>query len=217
MARDHLSVHPVECRTERAVLDLWHREGFDVPQLLSPDFLARLSQPCLAMEWVPGKTLAVVLKSPEVGLGHKQELVEKCARTMGSRHARALALQDCRLIPEHPTLQHILVSDDRLVHFDFETVFTAKVPPECAVRYELGRQLASLAKQSKEDFPLLGRAFVAVYPDRDRLKRVIDDFQTFGTVPISEWLTKFPIFFRLSKRYRKKAYAARSFSGLLSQ
>ena len=201
--------------TEQAVLDLWHREGFAVPQLLYPDFLAQIPQPCLAMEWVAGETLAVVLRNAEIGLEQKQELVEKFARTMGARHARALELNDCRFIPEHPTLQHILVADDRLVYFDFETVFTTKVDLERIVKYELGSHLASLAKHCKEDFFVLGRTFVTTYPDREFLTGALDDLQTFGTIPISTWLTKFPIYFRCSSRYRTKAHAARFFSELL--
>jgi hypothetical protein len=202
-------------QTERAVLDLWRREGFAVPKLIYPDFLSRIPQPCLAMEWIPGKTLADVLKSSEVSLSHKQELVEKFVRVMGKRHARALELQDIRLIPEHPTFAHIFVAEDRLVQYDFEIVFTAKRDLVRVVRYELGRLLYSLEKLSKEQFPILVQTLAAAYPDRMLLDRVMDDLLKFGTIPITGWLEKFPFFFRLSKKYRKRADGARSFFKML--
>jgi len=202
-------------KTERAVLNLWRREGFAVPKLIYPDFLSHIPQPCLALEWVPGKTMADVLRSHEVPLRRKQELVEKFTEAMGKRHARALELQDIRLIPEHANFSHVIVAEDRLVHFDFEVVFTAKTDPVRVVKYEIGRLLYSLSKLSKEHFPILVWALTAAYPDRMLLDRVMDDLQKFGTVPIVKWLEKFPVLFRLSRKYRKKADGARSIFEML--
>ena len=206
---------PGRMQTERAVLDLWRREGFDVPKVLYADLLAHNSQPCVVMEWIDGLSMAAVLKSSDTPLTRKQELVERFASVTGKRHARALELQEVRLLTDHPTLSHILVAEDRLVHIDFEIVFTPKKDLERLVRYELGGFLYSLAKVSKMQFPVFLRTFAAAYSSPERMHQVMTKLQKSGTVPIYRWLELVP-YYRFFRKYRTMA-AVCSSQELLSQ
>jgi tRNA A-37 threonylcarbamoyl transferase component Bud32 len=191
--------------TESEVLALWRREGFDVPGVLSPDFLSDIRQPCLAMEWIPGPTLAAMLRSTEISLDRKKELVAQFAGVMGRRHDRAIAIKEPRLIFEHPTFNHVIVSGDRLVHFDFEIAFTAAGNIERVVRHELAGFLFALPRSHREHFPLLLETLVVSYPDRSRMQQALQELQKYGTVPLLGWLEIFQKYFRLFKRYKKVA------------
>ncbi len=70
--------------TERAVLELWRREGFDTPRVLDIPELAGAGQPCLAMEFVPGELMSKLIRSTDVPLARKKELVARFAETAGT-------------------------------------------------------------------------------------------------------------------------------------
>lgn len=205
------SAYSVEGRfhTEGEVLKLWRREGFDVPELFTPQFLDDIPQPCLALEWVPGSTLASVLRSPEASLDQKQALICRFADVMGRRHRRAIETGEPRLIFEHPTFNHIIVAGERLVHFDFEIAFTLKQNVERLVRHELGGFLYAMPRSHREHSPKLLETFVGAYPHRPRMKQVLSELRQYGTVPLAGWLELFQKCFRYFTRYNKIAEAAR--------
>ena len=123
MGQSSSSIH-ARIQTERAVLTLWQREGFDVPKIYSPAFLEGLDQPCLAMEYIPGQTLTTVLHDTTIPLDRKKDIISRFCQEMARRHERALEQQEIRLLLFHPDMSRILVSDDRLVYLDFEVVYT---------------------------------------------------------------------------------------------
>ncbi|MCJ7616368.1 MAG: hypothetical protein MUO43_07515 [Desulfobacterales bacterium] len=194
------------CKTEREVLELWRSEGFDVPQLFFPDFLSNISIPCLAMEWIPGKTLAEVFQDCEIPLSRKKELIERFAGVLGNRHKRALKLQDYRFIFGHPTFSHVMLSGDRMVHFDFEIVYR-KGHMESIIRREISGFIYSLAKSSKSQFPDLLKTLVSAYPDYSRIGLALNELQRYGAVPVMGWLKIYFKYFNRSKRYRRRISA----------
>ena len=203
-------------QTERSVLKLWRSLGFDVPEILSPDFLAGIQQPCLALEWISGPTLAEVVRDPETPLEHKQELIARFAAITGKRHEEALRLREPRLLFEHPTFSHVFVSNERLVHFDFELVFTRTDCVERTIRHETAGFLKAVLRADSAISAELMQSFIAAYPDKHRIKKIVYDLQRFGTVPFLGWMEKFPGFFSLSKRYRIMAKKARGLEKLIA-
>jgi len=200
--------------TEHAVLELWLREGFDVPQVLDLPMLGKAGQPCLAMECVPGPLMSKLIRSADEPLARKQELVACFAATAGRRHARAIELCEPGLVFKHPTFSHIIVSDSRLVHFDFEQALTHKSGIERYIRHEIAGFLHALPRSDRTLFLDLFSAFSQSYPDRQRLDKVIAELQRFGTVPLAPWLEPFQGFFFFFKRYKKMAGLARAFAAL---
>jgi hypothetical protein len=196
-------------KTEREVLQLWRMQGFDVPALLVPDFMKDIRQPCTSMEWIPGRTLDAVLRCEETPFNLKRDVVAGFFEMMGRRHERALALREVRLLCEHPTCKHIIISDGHMAYIDFEVVYTPKKDLERVLRHEIAGFLYSIAKASKAQFPELLQVVFSSYPDSSRLNRVMDELRRFGTVPIHGWLEKFQKFFPLIKKYKKISAGAR--------
>jgi len=194
--------------TEHSVLELWSREKFNVPKVLTADFTAGIPQPCLAMEWIPGLTLAEVVRSPEISRDRKKSLIARCALDMYQRHNRAVAAREPRLIFEHPSLHHVIVTEERLTYIDFEIAYSRKNDIERLARRETAGFLYSMAKASWELFPELFRAFIDAYADRSRLCSMIEELKRYGTVPVAGWLELFPPVFRFSKRHRRISSAA---------
>lgn len=178
------------CRTERETLTLWHNEGFDVPRVYPIDFPSL--QPCLAMEWIPGPTLSALIQSTEESLETKKDLIKRFTEILARRHDQALALNESRLLFEHPTLNHVIVSGDRLVHFDFEIVFTWKRDLGRLVRRELAGFIRPLVRKSrKEEIDGLLEIMVRTYPGTAYLEHMLIELEQFGSVPVVHWLEGF--------------------------
>lgn len=192
--------------TEREVLGLWRREGFDAPRLLSIPELEETAEPCLVMEWVPGPRLSQVLGDSKVPIESRTEHIRRFSRTWGERHARALSHKDASLIVENPTFDHVLVSGERLVHYDFEIVFRRTSDLERLVRRELVGFVWSMAKWSGDDFSLLLQAMLDAYPEPGRFARVVYEIRRFGTVPVLAWTVPFHCITRRKKRYASRLH-----------
>jgi len=195
--------------TERRTLELWKREGFDVPALLDLSVPEAVGGPYLAIEWVPGPTLAHVLGDRGTPLERKREFITAFAGVFSERHARALELREPRLIFEHPTFEHVIVSDGRLVHFDFEIVITRAWGLEDLVGREIVGFLRSLFKAAGADGPPLLDAFVDAYAGRRRLEDVRDDVLQYGTVPVMPWMRHAPLRRLVARIHRGKTAGAR--------
>ena len=198
--------------TERSVLELWRREGFDVPAVRDIDLQGTAGQPCLALEWVSGVLMSKLIRADDVPRSRKLDLVARFAETAGRRHSRAIELSEPGLIFKHPTFSHIIVSDGRLVHFDFEQALTHRKGIERYIRHEIAGFLHALPRADRELFLDLFTAFSTHYPDRQRLDMVISELQRFGTVPLAPWLEPFGALFLRFKRYKKIAGLARAFA-----
>jgi hypothetical protein len=190
--------------TELDVLSLWKREGFDVPEVYPLPILPQDTPHCTAMEWIPSPTLAEVLQDDQKSLAYKKEIIARYARIWGKRHARALELGEPRLLQENPTLSHVFVSRDRLVHFDFEIVFTRKKDLKRLIRREIVGILRSMSKASSDNFSLLLDTLLEAYPDLCHFRQTAWELLRYGTVPVMGWTAIFHRITRRKKRYSKR-------------
>jgi hypothetical protein len=146
--------------TERAVLSLWRREGFDVPALVDGVVLpAAIRQPRVVMEYVPGRMLDGWIADPAPPLAEKVRVVARLAQELARRHARALALREPMLIQVHAALGHVLyvaaenrpagpAVAERLVTFDFEVAWTRRHGFEAMLRQEFSHYLEDLERSA---------------------------------------------------------------------
>jgi|GEM_PF-1250369 len=203
------------CRTERHTLELWRREGFEVPAIAAIDEEALTAagvssrNPWLALEWVPGPALGKMVMRDDLALHRKEEIVADFSRACAERHARAVALDEPRLICEHPTFEHVIYSEGRFVYFDFEIVFTARCSLETLIVRELGGFVRSMLRMAGDHFAPLVGALVAAYPEKGRFARVRDDFERFGAVPVFDWLGALPMAGALARLVRGAKHEVR--------
>lgn len=190
--------------TERDVLTLWQREGFDVPALYPLPELPREFSCCLAMEWIPGSTAADMLQDKRIPLEFKKEIIARYAGVWAKRHTRALELGEPRLLQANSTLYHVFVSGDRLVHFDFEIIFSRKKDLERLIRREIVGVLRSLASAAGEDLVPLLDTLLRAYPNLSYFRQVAQELACYGTVPAVGWTAIFHRLARKNKRYRKR-------------
>lgn len=140
-------------RVEREVLDLWRREGFDVPRVEADVALPKgVAPPVVVMEFVAGRPLDQVVADPGVALAEKERLLARLGREWRRRHARAAELDEPKLIQVHASLDHVIHhashagSAERLVTFDFEVAWTRRHPIARLAAWELDREHESLAR-----------------------------------------------------------------------
>ena len=199
-------------QTEREVLSLWQREGFDVPKIYSPAFLAGFDQPHIAIEWIPGQTLTTLLHDPIISLDQKKYLISRFCQEMARRHERALEHREVRLLLFHPSVNRILISNDRLVYIDFEVVYSPKRDLERIVRKEIAGFLYSIARSSpQQQLHSLLECFIKEYPEKARMAFVLEELRRFGTVPVYGWLKLFPFVFSSHRKYQKSVRCINDF------
>jgi len=201
-------------RKEQEVMQVWAAESFAVPRLLDVDFLASAPQPCLAMELIPGPTLAAIMRSNEYSVAYKARIVARLARAMNIRHDRALAMHEPRLIVEHPSLTHIIVDDGRLAQIDFEISFTRPSQIERFARHEIAGTLLSIAKADRGNALAFLQAFAGAYGAGSRFQQTIEELRRYGSVPLAPILDRAGILMKASPRHRKIAAAARDITSL---
>ena len=205
------------CKTEHDAINLWRQEGFDVPSLLPIPISDPDLEPCLVMEWIPGTTLARMLLDASIPVSRKQEVIKRFTVILGNRHARARALEEPRLLFENPTFDHVFLSGERLVHHDFEIVFTRRKNIERLVRREIVGFLCSLAKVPAVEFDLLLADFVALYPDHALLRRVQQDLSRYGSVPMLDWVAPFIRLIPRNKRHKRREPITRALDEILDK
>jgi len=198
------------CATERSVLNLLNREGFAAPTIVSFEKITTPSQPCLALEWIPGRSLAEIVRSEKYPLDKKKDLLARCGCEMRQRHDRAVKLREPRLVFEHPSLHHVIVSNERLVYTDFEITYCRAHDIERLARREIAGFLYSLARANWNQFQPLFSAFSEGYGNSARVDAMLRELRRYGTVPVAWWLTLFPFLFRIKGRHRRIARASRS-------
>ena len=137
--------HPHErWETERTAIAIWAREGFRVPRILDDAPPVDVDGPSLWLERVDGQTFFWLTHDPKISLGRKQELAARLGRDHSRRHRRARELGEIRLLHEHPTTKHVLVSNDELVTIDHEGGFAADYPLTLAIAFEVAGFLRPL-------------------------------------------------------------------------
>jgi hypothetical protein len=137
-------------RIEQEVLELWRREGFDVPRVEENVALPPgVAPPVVVMEFVSGRPLDQGLADPGVTLAEKERLLEWLGREWARRHARAKELREPKLIQVHASLDHVIHhtgAKERLVTFDFEVAWTRRHPIARLAKWELDREDESLQR-----------------------------------------------------------------------
>jgi hypothetical protein len=163
------------CRTERLSLDLWTRMGFRVPVRLEAPLPEGIAPPALWMKYCPGETLYRLILN---GAADIETLARHCARlgaTMDQRHRVALERDEPLLVPEHATVQHVVVNDEHLVHIDHETGYGPGYPLEWAIAREVASTVRTILRAASErpSAPVPGErytaALVEAYGDKERL------------------------------------------------
>lgn len=201
--------------TELEVLALWTREGFDVPAVYPQAEPPRDFPCCVVMEWIPGPTVTEMLRDDHTPLAFKKEVIARYAGVWARRHARALELNEPRLLQENPTLSHVFLSGDRLVHFDFEIVFTWEKDLERLVRREIAGVLQSMSKASGDNFGPLLDTLLEAYPDLSHFRQTARELGRYGTVPEVGWSAILHRLTRGKKRYRKRLNLIRALDNAL--
>lgn len=164
--------------TEMAALAAWRRHGCEVPRVLDrdpPDWIP--DRTVLWMEFVEGGTLRDALGDPQRGAAARVELVARFADACARRHRQAIDEGETLLVQEHPATQHVLVSGERLVHFDLEHAYQPGFPMMKALAYELSSTVRSLSAIDRAGAYF--DAFVAGYGEPEILRESCRTF--FGS------------------------------------
>jgi hypothetical protein len=135
--------------TERSVLEIWRRCGFDVFRSLEGTVVIDIPFPYLTLEYVEGPTLKNFFGDPGISSGQKRRVFRRFLPDWGRRHLLAGQTADRHLIQEHASFKHVLMSsDERLISFDFEEVFTERYSPAFLIGREIAGYLRSLYRVS---------------------------------------------------------------------
>ncbi|MBZ0253378.1 MAG: hypothetical protein K8I02_08570, partial [Candidatus Methylomirabilis sp.] len=132
--------------TERLCLTLWAAHGFDVFTVFDLPPPSWIAHPTLWIEYCPGRSLLWAMLDASVPWEQKLGWLRRLASDMARRHALALRLGEPLLVQEHGTVNHVPVSGERLIPFDFEVAYRAGYPVLRAVSTELGGYLRSVQK-----------------------------------------------------------------------
>lgn len=161
--------------TERLTLEIWRREGFDVPALLDlPAPEPTPEGPYVWLEYLPGVPLSDFIEDPEAPFADKVRYVERLGQELARRQGRALEISEPLLIQEHASVKHVIVDGERMVHFDLEGGYCPGFDITEAATQELSGILRSLARKGECHLDDYLRALVAGYGDRSLLTSLVD-------------------------------------------
>jgi len=104
---------------ERAVLEVWRRHGFRVPEVYDLR-LPRVPQPYLVMEWVSGITLQDLLRSAGYSPQQKLDVLDRVYAEMQRRHEMAFASGELRLVHPDPNTGNVILAAGAAVWLDLE-------------------------------------------------------------------------------------------------
>ena len=164
-------------RNERMLLAAWRDAGCDVPEDVSARYPHYVHGCVTLLEFIDGRVLGKVLSSQARKREKRDDLLRRFSAAWGRRHALAIDRGDARLIQEHGTFLHVIVSGDRLVTIDLEQAFTQRRDLLPLVAKEIVAYLRSLAKNADPDvFRADIEAIVAAYPRRDLLEATVREY-----------------------------------------
>lgn len=153
--------------TEKQTLRTWREYGFDVfqePNALPP---ITIDFPHLVFEYVSGRTLKDYFLDTAIQKADKLKMLKRFVPEWSRRHRLALETGNRRLIQERATFQHVFLSaaDDRLIHFDFEIVYTSRHSLKGIIAREIAGYLRSLfTAVPRNDYLTYLDTFVRAYP-----------------------------------------------------
>jgi len=161
------------CATERLILDLWAREGFDVIRPVERPLPDGVEMPALWLTWCGAPVLSEVLADPGRPQAERLAWVERLGQSLSRRHSRAVELDEPLLVHEHGQIKHFFAQGGRLVAFDMEHGYKPSYPLVRAVARELAGGACSLARtdDSAEDQYL--RVFAASYTNQPLAKEAV--------------------------------------------
>ena len=197
-------------RTESAVIELWRREGFDVPGPPPAPVEERGEDGALRMEWIPGESLARALTGEEATPERNEEILTRLGRVTRLRHDRAIELKEPRLVMEHASLDHILVADGRLAHIDFEIVSRRRGRVGALVRREMTGFLVSLYRTSRDLHESWIGSLIRGYDHRPRMEQLCRELLAFGVVPATPLIAPFLKLTSRSRRQQRKKLVGRA-------
>jgi hypothetical protein len=196
-------------QVEEDTLALWRQEGFHVPG--PPAFPVEGLDPDLdlALEFVKGEPLNVFLMRKDRTDEEILSIVRLLAEDLARRHARALELAEPRLLLERPTLEHFILSGDRIVNLDLEIVYTNPNLTENLARRELSSVFLSIYRSRPVAYIYFLEEFLRHYPDHDRLRKVAGYMKDYGGVPLKRSLTPLYLLQRWKIGDKRRKTAAR--------
>jgi hypothetical protein len=189
-------------RIEKAVLKLWRSHGFGVfPEPENPppvDFGA----PTICLDYVEGEEVAEELRSAEVPLAGKLDLIRQLAAEFHRRHELARSTGNRLFLHEHPTLRHIwrAADDGRLINFDFEITYHRFTNMESLIARELlafARSILVNVSDAERDACL--DVLLEAYPDRAVFERAYRAYWK----SLNPIVRIFRFFERMTKRSRR--------------
>ena len=164
----------VRYRTECLTLDLWKHHGLDVFARFDLPLPARFAPPALWLEYCEGETLGKLVENHDIALAQKREWLRQLGEQVCRRHQLALEHNEPLLAQERGTLNHVFVSGERLIFFDFEGGFLAGFPILEALAQETAGLVRSISRRAgdTELFEELVAAFVEGYEDSALLGKI---------------------------------------------
>ena len=174
--------------TEARLLRLWRAQGFAVPEVLDLALPEPDERPYLVLEQIEGATVHARLADPSIPLERLEAEISRFGADWCRRHALAERLREPGLVHAHPSFAHLLDREGEWLNFDFEYAYTDPRRVETLIAVEIAGFVASLQRAARARSPVLLRALVAAYPDRDRLARV-GRSATVGRFPLLDALT----------------------------
>ena len=164
----------VRYHTENLTLDLWESYGLDVFSRFSMPLPPSYAAPGLWFEYCEGDTVGKLIESSDVDAARKHECILHVGRATHARHFLALEHREPMLAQERGTLNHLFLSGERLISFDFEGGFLAGFPVIEALTQELAGLVRSIRRRagSEELFEELVATFAQGYDDPALLRDI---------------------------------------------
>jgi hypothetical protein len=163
----------IRCATERLILDLWAREGFDVIRRVERPLPGGGRMPALWLAYCQAPVLSELLANPDGPLEGKLRWVELLGQSLSRRHSRAAELHEPLLVHEHGQIKHFFAQGTRLVAFDMEHGYRPGYPVVRAVARELAGIACSLARADDRAGDQYLRVFAASYENRSLAKEAV--------------------------------------------
>jgi len=183
--------------TERDLLAVWCAAGCDVPADLTTRLPGLAHPRVTVLEHVHGPLLGRLLASGRLSRDERDDLLRRFAAAWGRRHGLALERRAARLVQEHGTFLHVIVSGERLVTIDLEQAFRPRRDVLPLVAKEIVAYVRSLAKGADPEVLRSDlEAIVAAYPRREILAGAVREYLDSP----SPWRR---IVWRLDRRFRR--------------
>lgn len=164
-------------RTERTLLAAWRDAGCDVPADLTDRHPSLVHPRVTLLEYVEGPLLGRLLSGGRLGRAARGDLLRRFAAAWGRRHGLAVDRADARLVQEHGTFLHVIVSGERLVTIDLEQAFRPRRDVLPLVAKEIVAYVRSLAKGADpETFRADLDALVCAYPRPELLAAAVREY-----------------------------------------